>query len=67
MLAVVVVVSAVVGVSILFVMTVPVTVWADTPVTVAMAGLVEGEGHAGHGRDGSLLAVQEWLNFFSSS
>lgn len=53
MIAIVVVVIAVVGVSFLFIVTVPVPVpvWADSPVTVAMAGLVQSEGHAERGRE----------------
>lgn len=46
MLVIVVAVIGVVVVSILFLMTVSVSMWAETPVTVAMAGLVKGEGHA---------------------
>lgn len=46
MLVIVVAVIAIVVVSFLLLMTVSVSMWAETPVTVAMARLVKGEGHA---------------------
>lgn len=51
MLVIVVAEIAVVGCFFLFFMTVPMSMRADAPVTVAMARLVQGEGHAEHGKD----------------
>lgn len=57
MLVIVVAVIGVVVVSFLFLVTVSVSMWAETPVTVAMAGLVKGEGHALNGREETKLLM----------
>lgn len=52
------IVVAVIGVVVvrrLFLMTVSVSMWAEAPVTVAVAGLVKGEGHASHGEEEKTL------------
>lgn len=68
---------AVVGVPFRFIMAVPVTMRADASVTVAVAGLVQGEGHAEHRRVDTnrvndiyvcfltVVCCQEWLAYFS--